>query len=63
MTLEEAESAVHKAINDLLNVITEDHEISDEELQTVVQLEQDIADKISDMLAAHGVEFGDERVD
>jgi len=53
---------VHEAVNKLLNLAGQG-DIDDEKSTKLVQLEQDVSDKLGDFLSDHGVEIGDERVD
>jgi len=55
--------AVHKAVDELIAAIAADQQVDDEELQIINDLMEHMDQKITDLLAAHGFEVGDERID
>jgi len=63
MSLEEHSREIKLHVQALIEEVEKDNHVSDEELQTILALEQEIADKISDLLARYGLEVGDERID
>jgi ribosome assembly protein YihI (activator of Der GTPase) len=54
---------VKRSVGRLIEAINADGELSDEEAQICVDLEQWVADRFSELFEKHGVEIGDERVD
>ena len=54
---------VEHELTELAKQIMDAGELSEEEAQRIIELMQIIEDKLSDALAHHGIEIGDERVD
>lgn len=62
-TIKEDLEAIEHAVDELLEDVPDNVELSDEDAKDIIDTEQRIAEKISNLLAAHGVEIGDERMD
>jgi len=62
-SLEQRVQEIGEKVDQLIEAIKADEQISDEELKHINDLVQMIEDKITAALADHGLEIGDERVD
>lgn len=63
MSIKETLEDLNEDVDQLVKKVHELKELPDEDATAIIDAMQQIEDKLSNLLAEHGVEIGDERVD